>query len=142
MVTNFFTEFKLITSDMLVASRQARYAGAIGARATHKLRSFEIEDLKVTYDNKAYIITAIFLEGLLRLYAHRPIRPLIPGGSTQYRESLIKTFGMSGSPHSFRMGITAFRNARELAMRKRDEFIAAANARIRVRNLAATSVST
>lgn len=33
---------KLITSDMLVASRQARYAGAISARAIHKLSSLAI----------------------------------------------------------------------------------------------------
>lgn len=60
-------------TDILAASRQARYAGAIGARAIHKLHSFSVEDPERAYENEAYTIAAIFHEGDLRLYAHHPI---------------------------------------------------------------------
>lgn len=70
VLSNFFAEFKHMKTDILAASRQARYAGAIGARAIHKLYSFSAER---AYDNKAYTIAAIFHEGDLRLYAHHPI---------------------------------------------------------------------
>lgn len=46
-VPNFFAEFKGPKSDSVVAGHQAYYAGAIGARAIHKLRSFAVENPEI-----------------------------------------------------------------------------------------------
>lgn len=43
----------------------------------------------------------------------------------KYQMTLIWIFALNRSPDSFRQGVNAFRNAREWAMEKRDEFIAA-----------------
>lgn len=143
---NFFGVFKGPKTDFFVAENQARYAGAIGARAIHKLRSFAVEGPEMMYDNNAYTITAVYhvRVGILRLYGHRPIEPSVPGGSMRYRMTLIRSFAMDDSPDAFRRGVTAFRNAREWAMRKRNECIAAANAKTQstttTQNTATTSV--
>lgn len=51
----------------------------------------------------------------------------------------IEGFDISESPNSFRRGVTAFRNAREWAMKKSDEFIDSANAKMQ--NLAPAAES-
>lgn len=64
---------------------------------------------------------------------------MAPGGSEEYHMTLVEGFDISGSPNSFRRGVAAFRNAREWVMKKRNEFIAAANARMQ--NMAPTAAS-
>lgn len=93
----------------------------------------------MVYNNNAYTLTAIYHDRILRLYAHRPIKPSISGDSTEYRITLIDMFGIGGSANTFLRGVTAFRNARECIGKRRDEFVAAANARMQ--NTATTSVS-
>lgn len=44
--------------------------------------------------------------------------------------ALIKGFDMSHSPNMFQLGVAAFRNSREWAMTKRDQFIAVENVRM------------
>lgn len=110
-----------------------------GLFSIHKLRSLAVQGPKIVYDNNAYTITAIYHDGILRLYAHRPIQPMVPGGSEEYYMTLVEGFDISGSPNSFRRGVTAFRNARKWVMKKRNEFIAAANARMQ--NMAPTAAS-
>lgn len=131
VVPNFFGVFMSSESRPHEAEQQARYAGAIGARALHKLRSFAIEDPEILYNNEAYTITAICdaQAGIIKLYAHRPIKPLVHGGSMEYRMTLARSSCMDESPDTFRQGVTAFRNAREWAMKKGNECIAAANAK-------------
>lgn len=76
-----------------------------------------------------YTITATYHVGNLTIYAHHPIQPLVRGGSEKYQRTLVKTIPIAESPDAFQRGVTAFRNAREWAMGKRDEFVDAANAR-------------
>lgn len=79
--------FNGLQSEYHVAEQQARYTGAIGAGALHKQLPFEVEDhLEVVYDNKAYTITAGFnvRGGILSMYAHRLVKPLVPAGSIEY----------------------------------------------------------
>lgn len=129
VVPSFVAQFKSPRSEAFVAEQQARYAGALGARAIHELRSFAVADPGTVYDNNAYTITATYQARLLSIFVHRPIRPPAPGGSVGYRMTLAKEFAIYSSPDSFQKGVTAFRNAREWATKKRNEFIAAANAR-------------
>ena len=132
IVPNFLGVFKGPDSKARESEHLARYAGAMGARAMHKLRSFAIEDPEMIYDNNAYTITAEYhvQTKTLYLHAHRPIKPLTSSGSMGYRMTLIGGFVIGSSPDDFRRGVTAFRNAREWAMRKRDECIAAANSKV------------
>lgn len=58
-------------TGVFVGEQQARYAGAIGARAIHKLRSFAVEDIPLQQC----------------VYAHRPSR-----------RRLIKSFSMETKP--------------------------------------------
>lgn len=136
VVPNFFAELKGPRSDRDIAEQQARYAGANGARAIHELRSFLAEDPDTIFDNSAYTITATYFSETLRLYAHNPVKPSVPGGPITYRMTLMVSLAMDGGPFYFQQAVVAFRNAREWAKTKRDKFIAEANAR--KRNLADT----
>lgn len=126
LVPNFFGVFK---GAGALPEQIARYFGAIGARGIQKLRSFAMEDPEIVYDDKAYTITAIYENSTLRIYAHHPIQPPVRGGSEKYRMTLVKAIFIGDSQDELRHGVTAFRNAREWAMGKRDEFVEAANAR-------------
>lgn len=79
--------FNGLKSEYHVAEQHACYTGAINAEALHKLLSFAMKDhLEVLYDNKAYTITAEFdvRGGILRMYAHRLLKPLVLAGSIEY----------------------------------------------------------
>lgn len=103
IVPNFFGMFKGPKTETFVSEQQAQYAGAIGARAIHMLRSFAVEDPEMIYNNNAYTITAVYQarDRNLRLYAHRPIKPPVPGGSMEYRMTLIGSFAMNLSLDNF-----------------------------------------
>lgn len=79
------------------------------------------------------------IESSLGYMLHRPIQSIVPGGSTKYPMTQIGGFGLSGKLNSFPEGVNAFQNARGWAMNKRDELIAAVNARMQ--KMATTAVS-
>lgn len=130
VVPNFYVIFNGSSQEPFVLDIMTRYSGALGARAIHKLRSFGIDDPEIVFDNNAYTITATYSQGTIYLYAHRPIRPPVLGGVVDYRMSLVGGYALINSPDTLRQGVEAFRNAREWAMGRRDEFIAAANVRL------------
>lgn len=132
---NFFVELKDPKYELSKAEQRARYSGAIGSRAIHRLRSFAVAEPGIVFDGNAYTITAIYHQESLRLYAHHPVKPSAPGGVIKYRMTLIDHIAMNGDLNSFRRGVTAFRNSREWARNKRDELIAAAAARKRYRDM-------
>lgn len=129
VVPNFFAQFRSPKLEAFVGEHQVRYAGALGARAIHHLRSFAVADPETVYDNNAYTITATYQARMLTIFVHRPVKPLAPGGPLRYRMTFVTEFAIYSSLDSFQKGVIAFRNAREWATTKRDEFIAAANAR-------------
>ncbi len=129
VVPNFFGVFRSEDTKASEVEVLARYSGAIGARGIHRLRSFGVEDQETVYDNKAYTISATYSNGVLTFYAHRLIAPSVRGGRDRYRMTLIVATLLASSPGDFRKGVEAFRNAREWAREKRDELVAAANAR-------------
>ena len=124
MTPNFFLEAKGSNESLTVAEQQAFYHGALGARGMQDLQSYGEHD--TVHDNNAYTITSIFHGGTLKLYITHPAKP---GSHTEYYMNQLNTWGLSGNIEKFRDGVTAYRNARDWAKEKRDEFIEAANKR-------------
>ncbi|PLB50898.1 hypothetical protein P170DRAFT_474447 [Aspergillus steynii IBT 23096] len=123
-IPNFFFEVKGLDGSMAVCLRQACYDGALGARAMQALQSFQGNPV---YDGNAYTITATFGGGTLTLYAHHPVEPKSPGDRPEYFMTDLGAWAMNGSFQTFEEGVIAYRNARQWAKEKRNEFIAAAN---------------
>lgn len=115
---NFFLQVKGPDGSLAVASRQASYDGALGARAIHSLQSFR--ELEPQYDNNAYTITSIYHGGQLKMYTSHPISPSVPGAQPGYVMTQIKTWGLTGDADTFRLGAAAYRNGRDWAKRQRD----------------------
>ncbi|KAG6007695.1 hypothetical protein E4U21_005656 [Claviceps maximensis] len=126
---NFFMEAKGSEALVMTAKRQACYYGAYGARAMNCLQNYG--KAQPEYDGNAYTFTSIYFSntGLLHLYAHHVIGPCQPGGREEYHMTLVDAWLISNHLAGFQSGITAFRNARELAQEFRVRFIQAANAR-------------
>ncbi|KAK2600327.1 hypothetical protein QQS21_004968 [Conoideocrella luteorostrata] len=126
MAPNFFLEAKGPDGHAAVATRQARYDGAIGSRAMHSLQNYGAEEPE--YDGKPYTLSSVYHDGHLKMYAHHVTAPN-EEGRPEYHMTQLDTWGMIGNIDSFRRGATALRNARDLAKQHRDNFIQAANAR-------------
>lgn len=128
---NFFLEAKAPRGGADVVRRQACYDGAYGARAMHSLQSYGEEE--PVYNGNAYTYSSTYHAGTgtLQLYAHHATAPTDPEGRPEYHMSQIDAYALTGSRKGFVEGATAFRNARDLARRHRDEFIQGANARAR-----------
>lgn len=126
---NLFLEAKAPSKDADVAKRQACLAGAYGARAMHALQNYGQEEPQ--YDGNAYAYSSTYHAGTgtLKLYAHHVTAPTTEGGRPEYHMTHMRTFGMIDSREAFVQGVTAFRNTRDLAKRRRDKLIQAANAR-------------
>ncbi|KAM5368768.1 hypothetical protein ACJZ2D_009322 [Fusarium nematophilum] len=109
--------------------RQACHHGAYGARAMHALQNYG--EAKPVYDGNAYTYSATYnsASGTLQLYAHYVEAPPAAGGPPRYHMTQIDGWQMTGNMDTFRRGIIAFRNARDLAKLHRDNFIRSANAR-------------
>ena len=123
---NFFLEAKGLRGTLAVAERQACYDGALGARAMHTLQSYQ---QRPTFDNNAYTIISTYDNRTLTLYTTHPIEPSDPWCRPEYIMTQLRCFAMIDSPESFRQGAAAYRNARDWAKERRDEFIRLANER-------------
>ncbi|KAH6889926.1 hypothetical protein B0T10DRAFT_572089 [Thelonectria olida] len=127
MAPNFFLEVKGPDGSAAVATRQARYDGAIASRGIHSLQNYSREEPQ--YDGRAYTYSSTYQDGTLKLYAHHVAAPTTEGGRPEYHMTKIRGFDMTDTRETFVQGATAFRNVRDLAKRHRDGFIQAANAR-------------
>lgn len=127
MAPNFFLEAKGPNGGAAVAARQARYDGALGARAMHALQNHGKD--KPEYDSNAYTFSSTYHDGTLKLYTHHTTAPSGPDGRSEYHMTQVGAWAMTGGIDDFRRGATAFRNARDLAKQHRDGFIQGANAR-------------
>ncbi|KAM3528473.1 hypothetical protein MY4038_005885 [Beauveria bassiana] len=127
MAPNFFMEVKGPDGSAAVATRQARYDGAIGSRGIHSLQNYGREEPQ--YDGQAYTFSSTYHDGYLKLYAHHITAPTTPGARPEYHMTQAGAYAMTHTRKTFVEGATAFRNVRDLAKRHRDSFIQAANAR-------------
>ncbi|EEQ85131.2 uncharacterized protein BDCG_08400 [Blastomyces dermatitidis ER-3] len=125
MVPNFFLEAKGPDGSLAVATRQACYDGALGARGMHALQSYQQDGS--TYDNNAYTLTSTYHGGTLKLYTTHLTEPEGLGRHPEYIMTQLKGWSMTSDPGTFRHGASAYRNARDWAKERRDEFIMAAN---------------
>lgn len=127
ILPNFFLEAKGPDGLASVASRQARYFGAIGARSMHHIQNYRQKNS--FYDDNAYAFSSTYHYGLLALYAHHLTAPATPGGRPEYHMTQLKSFALPSDLETFIRGVTAFRNLRDWAKRCRDKLINAANFR-------------
>ena len=125
---NFFLAAKGPDGSLAVAGRQACYDGALGARGLQSLQSYKQSE--PVYDNNAYTLTSIYHGGTLKMHTSHLTQPTGPDNRPEYFMTQINTWGMTGNPETFRQGATAYRNARDWAKERRDEFIEAANGRL------------
>lgn len=124
----FFLEAKGPDGSAAVARRQAwYYDSALGARAIHALQSYQQE--RPIYDNNSYTITSTYADGTLKLYTTHRIEPKGPDCRPEYIMTQLRSWAMTDTPETFRQGASAYRNARDWAKEKRDEFIRLANER-------------
>ena len=125
MAPNFFLATKGPDGSAAVAKRQACYDGALGARGMQSLQSYGQDDL--VYDNNAYTITSTFHNGQLQIYTTHITPPAGSGQPPEYHMTQQRSFSTTDTPDTCRQAFTAFRNGRDWAKEKRDQFISAAN---------------
>lgn len=134
---NFFLEVKGPAGQAAVAQRQACYDGAYGVRATRALQSYgqkqQTNAAAAAYPGGntwcAFSSTYVAALGTLELYAHHVTAPTAEGERPEYHMTKLFSFCMTLNRRSFIQGATAFRNARDMAKKQRDDLIKAANAR-------------
>ncbi|PNY25119.1 Uncharacterized protein TCAP_04944 [Tolypocladium capitatum] len=103
---NFFLDVKGPDGSLAVASRQACYVGALGARGMHSLQSYGNSERQ--FDNRAYTLMSIY-HGGLKMYTSHPIQPSTPGAEPGYVMTLVKAWALT-SAESFREGAAGNQN--------------------------------
>ncbi|EFQ99615.1 hypothetical protein MGYG_02628 [Nannizzia gypsea CBS 118893] len=126
ILPNFFLETKGPDGSLAVATRQACYHGALGARGIHKLQNFKQDE--ESYDRNAYTITSTYHGGQLKIYTTH----LVPrkGGRPEYIMTQVNAWSMTGNIETFRQGASAYRNACDWAKEQRERIIDTANERL------------
>ncbi|KAF5020418.1 hypothetical protein F66182_7545 [Fusarium sp. NRRL 66182] len=137
LAPNFFVEVKGPDGSAAVATRQARYDGAVGTRAMHSLQNYGQEELE--YDGNPYTFSSTYLDGTLKIYTHYITAPTTEGGRPEYHMAQVRGFNMTDSRDTFAEGAGAFRNAVSLAQGHRDRFIQAANTRAQAPQITETA---
>ncbi|PHH86568.1 hypothetical protein CDD83_10052 [Cordyceps sp. RAO-2017] len=125
ILPNFFLEVKAREGSLAVASRQACYDGALGARAIHSLQSYGQTEPK--FDSKAYAITSTYHGGTLTMYTTHPIPPPLPNKQPGFVMTPITSWALNSNPDNFRQGAAAYRNLQDWAKEQRDNAIRQAN---------------
>ncbi|EER39904.1 conserved hypothetical protein [Histoplasma capsulatum H143] len=125
MAPNFFLEAKGPDGSLAVATRQACYDGALGARGMDALQSYR-QDEPIS-DNNTYTLTSTYHGGQLKMYATHIGKPDDPNSRPEYFMTQLNGWCMTGNLDTFRQGASAYRNARDWAKEQRDGFIRAAN---------------
>jgi len=126
---NFFLDVKSHKGSPAVVRRQACLDGAYGARAMHSLQSYREE--VPTYTAEVHAYSSTYSDGVLKLYAHQVTAPTGSDGQPEYLMTQISCHALTDDRSAFVAGATAYRNAKDLAQRHRDELIQRANAKAR-----------
>ena len=123
---NYFVEAKSPKGSAFVASNQACFAGAAGARGIHSLRTYGERQPK--YDNNAYNLSATYHSGTLKIYSHHVSLPHGSGTQPEYYMHQLNGWLLTANKEALIQGITAFRNARSWTAAQRNTAINCANA--------------
>ncbi|KAI1325092.1 hypothetical protein F5Y16DRAFT_423311 [Xylariaceae sp. FL0255] len=127
ILPNFFLAMKGPRGRFDVIDLQANYDGVLGARAMQSLQSYRSTPV---FDKNAYTLTSTFLSGILTIYAIHPQPATRPDGRCIYIMTLVDVQILYLNAEGFRAGVSAYRNARDWAVRRRNEAITQANERI------------
>jgi hypothetical protein len=125
---NFLLAAKGPDGSLAVASRQASYDGALGARGMRRLQSYRQEE--PVFDNTASTISSVYHGGQLKMFTIHPSPPTSSGSRPEYFMHQLKGWSMASDPETFRQGATSYRNARDWAKEQRDETIRRANEKV------------
>ena len=131
LAPNFFLTVKGPDGSSEVATKQALYDGALGARGMHSLQSYQQDE---SIDSHAATITAIYYGGQLGQMSMYIIHHAQSGDNRdrpEYYMHQLNSWSMIGNIETFRQGATAYRNARDWAKEQRDEAIRHANGQLR-----------
>lgn len=129
LLPNFLVEVKSPQGSIAVARRQVVYIGAFCARSMHHLQAYGGEEI---YDGNAYTLSSTYTFGRLEIFAHHITQSDGPNKQPCYQTVSLCVAALDQDIHSFRKGVTAFRNARDLARGYRETFLADAHARMRL----------
>ena len=124
---NFFLEAKGPGGTMEVAARQAGYDGVQGIRAMQSL--VEYGQGEPVFDNKAYTLSAVYINGMIRIYSHHAAQPDGPGTRPQCYMHMLGVYSMIHRRDAHVEGLAALMNAASWAKEVRDAVIANANAK-------------
>ncbi|KAH8676944.1 hypothetical protein BGZ61DRAFT_457307 [Ilyonectria robusta] len=124
---NFFLQVKGEDGTWKVARRQVCLDGAMGARAMHSLQNYG--EAEPTYDGNAYTYSAAYFDCVLEVYAHHITAPTPDSSGPEYHMTLLDVIPMHLSYEMYVKGVIAFRNARDMAKKHRDNFVKIANSR-------------
>ncbi|KAL6819898.1 hypothetical protein V8C40DRAFT_268380 [Trichoderma camerunense] len=129
---NFFLEVRRPSGNAVTTKLEACYYGACGARLMNAMQNyFYPRDLPYKYTNYAYCFSATYINGLLKIYAHfTTASDSTDGASPKYHMVELKAFNMTSTYEDFIAGCAAFRNARDMAAKYRNCFIARVNEEI------------
>lgn len=127
ILPNSFLEIKGPDGRPSVATGQARYDGAIGARGMHSLQNWMRTE--PIYDGYPYSFSSTYQHGHLVLYTHHLTAPITPKGRPEYHMTHLKSYALTCDRKAFIQGVTAIRNLCDLAKHYRDAFINDANSR-------------
>ena len=95
---NFFLEAKAAKGDADTAKQQACYNAALGARAMHKLQSYD----ESVHDGNAYIFSSTCHGDQLKLYTTHLAAATDTNSKSPYHMTLIDTPSLTGNADSFR----------------------------------------
>lgn len=117
---NFFTKILGNLDSLEAAEKQARYDGALGARGIHMM--LNLEKATEVFDGKAYTVTFIYYAGFLRMYLHFIVPTGDPKYPRCYQTAVVSSWAMEDL-EGFRDGVTAYRNAQDIAHALREEIV-------------------
>ncbi|OPB38911.1 hypothetical protein A0O28_0020170 [Trichoderma guizhouense] len=124
---NFFLEVRRPSGNAVTTKLEACYYGACGARLMNAIQNY-FDGGDLPYTDYAHCFSATYINGLLKIYAHFTTAwDSAVGASPEYHMVELKAFNMTSSHEDFIAGCDAFRNARDMAAKFRNCFIARAN---------------
>jgi hypothetical protein len=127
VVPNFFVEAWSDDSKADERKRQSLYTGCMGARGIQALQSYY--GTTPIYDDNAYTIVADICDSILTLHSVHLTKPGECESSPSFHMTCLAILPMV-SKDQFRAAVVAYRNLRDWADQKRDDFINSANERV------------
>lgn len=128
-VPNFFLQVRPSTDDENSFQTCARYVGALGARAMHRLQNYGRKE--PMYHGNAHTFTSNYdpQTGILNIYTHYVTVSKRPGLTDEYHMAELGSWNLMSNKETFVQGVTALRNLRDLAKAYRGRVIEEANTR-------------